>query len=90
MLSPSFVPNFGQGPFPKIAGKSPALCNTNFSPGVSADFFEINFFQKKNLSGTLYASVSNRLGLDQDECSVGPDLGPNSLQRLSGDDKSRH
>ena len=26
MLSQSFFPNFGQGPFPKIAGKSPDLC----------------------------------------------------------------
>ena len=25
---------------------------------------------------------------DQDRCSVGPDLGPNCLQRLSADDKS--
>ena len=25
MLSRSFFPNFGQGPFPKIAGKSPVI-----------------------------------------------------------------
>ena len=44
-------------------------------------FFKITFF-KNNRSGTI------------SECqtiwvrSVGPDLGPNSLQRLSADDKS--
>ena len=32
--------------------------------------------------------MSNDLGLDQDTRSVGPDLGPNCLQRLSADDKS--
>ena len=34
--------------------------------------------------------VSNGLDSDQDRHSVGPDLGPNCLQRLSADDKSRH
>ena len=33
--------------------------------------------------------VSNSLDPDQDGHSVGPDLGPNCLQRLSVDDKSR-
>ena len=32
--------------------------------------------------------VSNSLDPDQDLPSVGPDLGPNCLQRLSADDKS--
>ena len=32
--------------------------------------------------------VSNGLDPDQDRHSVGPDLGPNCLQRLSADDKS--
>ena len=32
--------------------------------------------------------MSNGLDPDQDRHSVGPDLGPNSLQRLSEDDKS--
>ena len=32
--------------------------------------------------------VSNSLNPDQDRHSVGPDLGPNCLQRLSADDKS--
>ena len=34
-------------------------------------------------------SVSNSLDPDQDQHSVGPDLGPNCLQRLSADDTSR-
>ena len=38
--------------------------------------------QKKN------TRVSNGLDTDQDRLSVGPDLGPNYLQRLSADDKS--
>ena len=33
--------------------------------------------------------VSNSLDQDQDQHSVGPDLGPNCSQRLSADDKSR-
>ena len=32
--------------------------------------------------------VLNGLDLDQDRLSVGPDLGPNCLQRLSEGDKS--
>ena len=32
--------------------------------------------------------MSNGLDPDQDRHSVGPDLGPNCLQRLSADDKS--
>ena len=31
--------------------------------------------------------MSNSLGPDQDRHAVGPDLGPNCLQRLSADDK---
>ena len=33
--------------------------------------------------------ASNGLDPDQDRRFVGPDLGPNCLQRLSADDKSR-
>ena len=33
--------------------------------------------------------MSNGLGPNQDPRCVGPDLGPNCLQRLSADDKSR-
>ena len=52
----------------------------------SADFFKINFFQKI-LSGTL--SECQTVDPDQDQNSVGPDLGPNCLQKLSADDLSR-
>ena len=34
--------------------------------------------------------VSNGLDPDQDRHSVGPDLGPNCLQMLSADDKSKY
>ena len=37
-----------------------------------------------------YFRVSNGLDPDQDRHCVGPDLGPNSLQRLSADDKSHY
>ena len=54
----------------------------------SLDFFlKINFF-KKSFRNTI--RVSNSLDPDQDQNFVGPDLGPNCLQRLSADDKSRH
>ena len=49
-------------------------------------FSMLTFFQKKN-SETL--SESNGLDPDQDQHSVGPDLGLNCLQRLSADNKSR-
>ena len=53
----------------------------------SADFFfKITF--SKILLGTL--SVSNSLDPVKNRHSVGPDLGPNCLQRLSTDDKIRH
>ena len=45
-------------------------------------FFKINFFEKKNLSETLF-SVSNGLDPDWGKRSVSPDLGSNCLQRLS-------
>ena len=51
----------------------------------SADFFKINF--RKILSGI--PSVSNNLDPDHARHFVGPDLGPNCLQRLSADDTSR-
>ena len=50
-----------------------------------ADFFQNQLFQKI-ISGKL--SVSNDLDPDEDRHSVGPDLVPNCLQRLSADDKS--
>ena len=47
-------------------------------------FFKINFFKK--IFQEHYQSVKH-LDLDQDQHSVGPDLGPNCSQRLSADDK---
>ena len=44
---------------------------------LSAVFFVRNTFR-----------LSNSLNPDQDRHSVGPDLSPNCLQRLSGDNKS--
>ena len=53
----------------------------NFS---SADFIQNQFFrEKKSFRRT---SVSNSLDPDQVRRFVGPDLGPNCLQRLSVDD----
>ena len=45
-------------------------------------------FSKNSFRITIW--VSNSLDPDQDRQNVGPDLGPNCLQRLSADDKSRH
>ena len=47
---------------------------------LSADCFQYKLFQKNSLRNTI--RVSNRL-------SVGPDLDPIHLQRLSADDKSQ-
>ena len=52
---------------------------------LSADFFKI-IFSKNSFRNTI--RVSNSLDPDQDRRSVGPNLGPNCLQRLSADDKS--
>ena len=51
----------------------------------SADFFR--FFFKTSFNNTL--RVPNGLDPDQDSRSVGSDLYPNCLQRLSIDDKCR-
>ena len=51
----------------------------------SADFFSKLTFLKSSFRNI---RVSNRLDPDQDQCSVGSDLGPNCLQELSADDKS--
>ena len=60
-------------------------CWVIFHVLLSADFFKINFF-KNSFRNTF--RMSNSLDPDQDRHSVGPDLGPNRLQRLSADDKS--
>ena len=52
----------------------------------SADFYKINFFGKF-FRNTI--RVSNSLDSDQAELNVGPDLGPNCLQKLSADDTRR-
>ena len=52
----------------------------------------LTFFSKLTFSKTVFrktVSVSNGLDLDQDRHFVSPDLGPNCLQRLSADNKSR-
>ena len=57
---------------------------------LSMDFF---FFFKLTISKTSFRNtirVSNSLDQDQAQCFVGPDLGPNCLQRLSADNKSCH
>ena len=52
------------------------------------DFFIKLTFSKKSFRNTF--TVSNSLAPDQARRFVRPDLGPNCLQRLSADDKSRH
>ena len=51
-----------------------------------------DFFFKINVSKIYFRNtirVSNSLEPDQDRHYVGPDLGPNCLQRLSAEDKGR-
>ena len=43
-------------------------------------------FSQKKFRNTI--RVSNGLDPDQDQCSVGPDLGPNCSQRFTADEKS--
>ena len=50
-------------------------------------FFKIIFSKKKCIRNTI--RVSNSLDPGQARRFVGPDLGPNCLQRLSADDSSR-
>ena len=50
---------------------------------VVADFVKINFLREK-IRNTI--KVSNSMDPDQARRFVGPDLGPNCLQRLSVDD----
>ena len=60
----------------------------NFSCFLSsADFFSKSTFSKIFFRITI--RVSNSLDPDQARHIVGPDLGPNCLQRLSVDDTSR-
>ena len=51
----------------------------------SADFFSKVTISKNSFRNTI--RVSNSLDPDQDRRSVGPDLGPNCVERSSADDK---
>ena len=51
-------------------------------------FYSKLTFSKNSFRNTI--RMSNGLDPDRDRRSVGPDLGPNCLQRLSPNDKSRH
>ena len=51
-------------------------------------FFLKLTFSKKSFRNTI--RMSNSLDPDQARQFIGSDLGPNCLQRLSADDKSRH
>ena len=50
----------------------------------SADFFQKLTFSKKSFRNTI--KVSNSLDPDQDRHFVGPDMGPNCLQRVLAKD----
>ena len=52
---------------------------------VSAYFFQKITFSKNSFRNTI--RVSNGMDTGQDRHSVGSDLGPNCLQRLSADNK---
>ena len=54
----------------------------------SADCFQNQLFFSKNYFRNI-TRASNSLDPDQARRFVGPDLGPNCLQRLSADDTSR-
>ena len=60
----------------------------------SADFFQINFSEKLFRCQTVWIQIRPNfiLGPDPDQAQhfVGPNLGPNCLQRLSADDKTVH
>ena len=51
-------------------------------------FFKINFFEKF-FQEYIQSVITNSLDPDQVRHSVGLDLGPNCLQRLSADDTRR-
>ena len=60
----------------------------NFSALLSsADFFSESIFSKNSFTNT--GLMSSRLDPDQARRVLGPDLGPNCLQKLSADDIRR-
>ena len=67
-------------------------CNLTLCLGIlhafllSADFFSKSTFSKNSFRNTI--RVSNTLDLEQARHFVGPDLDPNSLERLSADETS--
>ena len=54
---------------------------------LSSDFFSKSFFSKTSFRNTI--RMSNSLDPDQAPHFVGPDLGPNCLEKLSADDTSK-
>ena len=54
---------------------------------LSENFFQNQLFQKNSFRNTI--RVSNSLDPDQARHIVGPDLGPNCLQKFSADDTRR-
>ena len=62
------------------------LCPLGVFPAFSssADFFSKSTFSKNSFKNTI--KVSNSLDPDQARHFVGPDLGPNCLQKLSEDE----
>ena len=73
----------------KLYHKSKSACWIIFHAlGVVCWLFSKLFFSETSLRNTI--RVSNSLDPDQGRLSVGPDLGPNCLQRLSAYDKGHH
>ena len=78
-----------QTPIPGFKTNGLTLCILgNFSCFfVACCFFSKSTFWKNSFMSTI--RVSNSLDLDQARHFVGPDLGPNCLQKLSADDIRR-
>ena len=66
----------------------PLACWVFFPAFVIGWLFSKSTFSKNSFKNTI--RVSNGWDSDQDRHFVGPDLGPNYLQRLSANDKSHH
>ena len=82
--------------FQKILSGKPSKCQTDWiqiRTNFSGCFFVVcRIFSKSTFSKNYFRNtiwVSNRLDPDHDLHFVGPDLGPNCLQKLSADDTSR-
>ena len=77
MIMKNYLASLTYGNLTSLLGNFSCFCC------LLSEYFQNGLFQK-NLS-----RLANGLSPDQDRCSVGPDLGPNCLQRLSADDKSQ-